>query len=108
MRKSRSGIKSNLKKLDATEPTAADYDEAPELTDEQLAVAVVSNGVNLRGRPKAEVTKVPVSLRLDADVVRAYRSTGPGWQTLMNMTLRSKLKDLRQPIAKPTKTKKLA
>jgi len=35
-----------------------------------------------------ENRKVNQALRLDADVVEAYRSAGKGWQTLMNDVLR--------------------
>jgi uncharacterized protein (DUF4415 family) len=45
----------------------------------------------LRGRPKATSTKEPVKLRLDADVMLALRSTGSGWQTRINDTLRASL-----------------
>jgi uncharacterized protein (DUF4415 family) len=41
-----------------------------------------------RGRPKSEAPKLVVNLRLDADVVERYRAGGPGWQTLMNASLR--------------------
>ena len=88
MREKKRNIKSDLKKVDARRPRPRDYDDAPELTDAQLARAVVSDGIRLRGRPKSENPKIPVSLRLDADVVRAFKSTGPGWQTLVNDTLR--------------------
>ena len=37
-----------------------------------------------RGRPRLEAPKQPVSLRLDADVVRHLRAQGPGWQTRVN------------------------
>lgn len=40
-----------------------------------------------RGRPKAEVHKVPVTVRLDPDVVEFFRESGPGWQTRMNDAL---------------------
>lgn len=36
-----------------------------------------------RGRPKAARTKVPVSLRIDADTLQAWKATGKGWQTRM-------------------------
>lgn len=74
-----------------------------ELTDEQLAQmrpfqevlpelrAALLRG---RGRPKAEVTKVPVKLRLDPDVVEAFKATGAGWQTRMNDALRSAVRKL--------------
>lgn len=33
------------------------------------------------GRPVQAVHKAPVTLRLDADVLAAWRSSGKGWQT---------------------------
>ncbi len=33
--------------------------------------------------------KVPVSIRLDADVIEYFRSTGRGWQTRVNAILRA-------------------
>lgn len=47
-----------------------------------------------RGRPLgsvAAVTKEPVKLRLDADVLEALRATGEGWQTRINDMLRASL-----------------
>jgi uncharacterized protein (DUF4415 family) len=41
-----------------------------------------------RGRPKAEVTKVFTAIRLDADLLDEFKSTGKGWQTRMNAALR--------------------
>ena len=40
-----------------------------------------------RGRPKAASHKVPVTVRLEPDVVEFFRRSGPGWQTRMNDTL---------------------
>ena len=40
-----------------------------------------------RGRQKAP-TKVPVYIRLDADIVEHFRDGGRGWQTRLNDTLR--------------------
>lgn len=37
---------------------------------------------------KAKRPKVPVSLRLDPDVVARFKAHGPGWQTRMNEALR--------------------
>jgi len=34
-------------------------------------------------------TKVPISIRLDADLVDHFRSTGRGWQTRINAVLRA-------------------
>lgn len=47
-----------------------------------------------RGRPVGSVqtvTKEPVKIRLDADVLAALRATGDGWQTRINDTLRASL-----------------
>lgn len=72
--------------------------EAPEATDEQLAQSrpfseafpALADAMrrNMGGRPKAENSKVAVSLRLDKDVVTRFKETGPGWQTRMNRALR--------------------
>ena len=40
-----------------------------------------------RGRPKTEHPKTLVSLRLDAEVLRAFKAEGPGWQTRINAVL---------------------
>jgi uncharacterized protein (DUF4415 family) len=41
-----------------------------------------------RGRPKADETKVFTAIRLDADLLAAFKSTGKGWQTRVNAALR--------------------
>ena len=41
-----------------------------------------------RGRPKANETKVFTAIRLDADLLEAFKATGKGWQTRMNAALR--------------------
>ena len=40
-----------------------------------------------RGRPRSANPKEHVNIRLDADVVRAFKSTGKGWQTRLNDAL---------------------
>jgi len=68
----------------------------PELTDEQIKQLRPASeffaewGIPMptpRGRPKAEQPKQSVTMRLDADVVDYFKSTGPGWQTRMNEVL---------------------
>jgi len=47
-----------------------------------------------RGRPAGSVqavTKEPVKLRLDADLLAALRASGDGWQTRINDMLRASL-----------------
>ena len=45
------------------------------------------------GRPKAEVTKERITIRLSPDVVSAFRASGSGWQTRMDAALRDWLRD---------------
>jgi uncharacterized protein (DUF4415 family) len=80
----------DFNKVDAYVLTQADYDEIPELSDEWFEHADFKIGGKLvrRGRPKADMPKKQVTLRLDADVLDNLRSTGPGWQTRVNAALR--------------------
>src|SRR5947209_16728065 len=89
MTKSKHAIRSDLKKVDAHVIRPDEYDEAPELTDAQIAGATVSIGIRPRGRPKSDKRKEAISLRVDADVLDAFKSTGEGWQTRMNGILRA-------------------
>ena len=41
-----------------------------------------------RGRPRSATTKKALKLRIDPDVIAAFRAKGPGWQTRMNAVLR--------------------
>lgn len=45
-----------------------------------------------RGRPIAAQTKIHTGLRLDAEVVAAFKAGGRGWQTRMNDALKDWLK----------------
>jgi len=40
-----------------------------------------------RGRPRLELPKVEVKIRLDAATVEHLRGSGPGWQTRVNALL---------------------
>lgn len=44
------------------------------------------------GRPKAEVTKERITIRLSPDVLERFRATGSGWQTKVDAALRDWLK----------------
>ena len=82
---------SDLKKVDAHIITPEEYDEIPELTDEDFARGDLYHGDKLisRGRPKSDDPKQLVSLRLDAEVLRWFKSTGPGYQARMGEVLKS-------------------
>jgi DNA end-binding protein Ku len=84
-----------LQKVDAHRVRRKEYDDAPELTDEQLAAAELYRGDKLirRGRPPSANPKEAVKLRLDADVLADARASGPGWQTRINAKLRSIMLD---------------
>ena len=45
-----------------------------------------------RGRPLSANPKEHVNIRLDADVLSAFKSTGSGWQTRLNDALRDWLR----------------
>jgi uncharacterized protein (DUF4415 family) len=81
-------------KKPSTNAMWTDPDDAPELTESFFKSADLYDGTKLkaRGRPKSAVTKEPVKLRLDADVLAALRASGEGWQTRINDTLRASLK----------------
>ncbi|MBZ0094830.1 MAG: BrnA antitoxin family protein [Sulfuricella sp.] len=81
-------------KKPVTPSTLINPDEAPELTDAWFQRADLYEGEKLlrRGRPKAEVTKTPIKLRLDPDIIEAFKASGRGWQTRMNDALRDWLK----------------
>ncbi len=85
-----------------TKPTWNDPDDAPELSDAWFAQADLYHGDKLvrRGRPKAAITKVHTGIRLDADVLAAFKAQGPGWQSRMNAALRDWLQQHAQKPAR--------
>jgi uncharacterized protein (DUF4415 family) len=84
----RPALGSDLAKADVLPITPEQYEEVPELTEQWFDHAELHVGGAKVGRPKAAVRKLAVKLRLDPDVVQAFRKTGPGWQTRMNAALR--------------------
>lgn len=52
-----------------------------------------------RGRPLG-ITKEQITLRIDTDVLEAYRASGPGWHTLINDTLKRSIKAGKAPEVK--------
>jgi uncharacterized protein (DUF4415 family) len=92
-----------VKRMKEFEPghgfTKADWDEVsdnPEWTEEDFARAkpfaevfpeLAASIRRTRGKQKAP-TKQLVSLRLDRDVLAAFKATGAGWQGRVNAALR--------------------
>ena len=61
---------------------ASDPDAAPDFGDG------LPPGFRIVGRPKSLHPKEALNIRLDADVLDHFRSSGPGWQTRINAALR--------------------
>ncbi len=72
---------------DKTITAAARSDpDAQPLTPKQLKAMVPLR--TLRGRPKSESKKLLVSVRYSPEVITYFKSTGEGWQSLMDSVLR--------------------
>jgi uncharacterized protein (DUF4415 family) len=65
-------------------------DDRPATADELHAS--MESYLAKRGRPAGSGTKEQVAIRLDRDVLEAFRASGTGWQTRMNSALRDWLK----------------
>ncbi|AGA31719.1 hypothetical protein TVNIR_0004 [Thioalkalivibrio nitratireducens DSM 14787] len=63
-----------------------DEDERP-ATNEELLESLEAQR-RKRGRPSGSGNKEQVAIRIDRDVLAAFRAGGPGWQTCMNQALR--------------------
>ncbi len=74
---------------DIPEMTAADFARAKRMRD--VMPEVVEAMKRGRGRPKLAHPKERVSLRLDPEIVAAYKATGEGWQSRINAVLASAL-----------------
>ena len=73
---------SNSENAQINAAALADSDNLP-LTDAELQQ--FKRG---RGRPQGSGKKEQVTLRLDAEILEQFRSTGNGWQTRINDALR--------------------
>jgi uncharacterized protein (DUF4415 family) len=82
---------SDLKKVDRHVIQPHEYDEVPELTEEQFEHADLYQGGKLirRGRPKSADPKQQITLRLDAGVLRWFQESGPGYQSRIGAALKS-------------------
>lgn len=74
---------------DNPEWTKADFAKARPAS-ELLPASLVRGLVRTR-RPQKKPTKIPVSIRLSADVVDHFKAGGPGWQSRLDATLRKVL-----------------
>jgi uncharacterized protein (DUF4415 family) len=83
------------KQLEANEPIAFDPELDPYDPNDDAAVeafwasATITRG---RGRPPVAVKRPTLNMRVDAEVLQAFKATGPGWQTRINSLLRDAVK----------------
>jgi uncharacterized protein (DUF4415 family) len=70
-------------RIDAMQDEDIDLSDAPEITPEMFARAVVRRGLKTRSN-KAQVT-----LRVDSDVLAWFKEQGSGYQTKINALLRA-------------------
>ena len=70
-------------RLDSMKDEDIDLSDAPEITPEMFAKAIVKRGL------KPAAGKEQVTLRIDSDVLAWFREQGPGYQTKINRLLRA-------------------
>ena len=70
-------------RLDALEAEDINLSDIPELTPEMFAKAVIKRGL------KDKENKAQVTIRVDPDVLRWFKSQGHGYQTRINSLLRA-------------------
>jgi uncharacterized protein (DUF4415 family) len=69
------------------DPQHAADDEIADLTTPYWRDIIDRTPVT-RGRPPMLQPKVQTTIRLDADVIAAFKADGPGWQSRINAALR--------------------
>ena len=74
--------RTDFARLDKMKDEDIDYSDAPEITPEMFAKAIVRRG--LKPRIKKQIT-----LRVDDDVLAWFKKQGPGYQTRINLLLRA-------------------
>jgi len=100
MNANKNALGSDLAKSDAHAITAEEYDDIPELTDEDLKRGVWKIGARVvseaegRAAFSAALKKQKINITLDPDVLAWYkqRAGGRGYQTLINATLREAMR----------------
>ena len=73
-------------RLDKMKDEDIDLSDAPEITPEMFAKAIVRRGLKPR-------TKTQLTLRVDSDVLDWYKKQGRGYQTRINQLLRAYMQE---------------
>jgi uncharacterized protein (DUF4415 family) len=79
--------RTDWKRVNALRDDSINFSDAPELTPELFARAIVRRGLKPVARKKL------LTLRIDSDVVEWYRSQGSGYQTRINALLRAYMQE---------------
>jgi uncharacterized protein (DUF4415 family) len=72
-------------------PVPHDPESDPYDPNDATAVSAFWSQATLRrgpGRPAAATKRPTLNMRVDAEVLAAFKATGPGWQTRINALLR--------------------
>jgi uncharacterized protein (DUF4415 family) len=88
-------------KREAAQDARVSFDPATDANSElynpndAAAVTAYWSGATIKrgwGRPAASVKRPTLNMRVDAEVLEAFKATGPGWQTRINALLRDAIK----------------
>ena len=89
------GWKLVKKQGEADKPIPFDPEVDPYDPNDEAAVQAFWAGATItrgRGRPPIAVKRPTLNMRVDAEVLEAFKATGPGWQTRINSLLRDAVK----------------
>ena len=78
----------------ADTPLSVDKKIEPYDADNALEVDVFWNQAQIkrgRGRPSLAQKRPTLNMRIDADLLEAFKATGPGWQTRIHDILRQSM-----------------
>ena len=73
--------------------------EVPDLSTPEWEAKLAAVNVK-RGRPRSAAPKISTTIRIDADIVAAFRAGGRGWQSRINAALRERIEPRRKPAPK--------
>jgi len=82
------GIDADPENFEWTAENFARARPAQEMLPKIFGEAVAAQMLKPRGRPPVANPKISTTIRLDADVMAAFRRAGAGWQTRINAVLR--------------------
>jgi uncharacterized protein (DUF4415 family) len=93
-------LKSKFDAPDADSPEWTEEDMRNAIPFSELPESVKRAISKIKRGPQKAPTKVPVSIRLSADVVAGLRATGDGWQSRADDALRAWL-EKRETVESP-------